>query len=466
MKNSLNKVDKLANSLQSLLPFDKEVKKKLDKKFRLEFNYNSNHIEGNTLTYSETELLLYSNETMGYHTLREYEQMKGHDLALNLVEELASNKEAHITESDIKNLNKIILKEAYWKDAITPSGENTKRKINIGEYKKYPNSVRLPNDEMFEYPSPAETPILMHELIDWYRKEETKMHPIKLAAMLHYKFVRIHPFDDGNGRIARLLMNYVLLKSDIPPVIIKSSDKQNYLTFLHLADGGNYELFIDYIARLAIWSLEISIKAANGENIEEDNDLDKQIHLLEKEFYFIDPDEVVKVQFNKKVLLDIFQTSIKDLVFAAIPIVQKFNHFFTGTSHKIHLQPGIAYAEFINENPTEVWEKLMENYISSGERYQEHNVEFNFYTFYGTFTPGGLKTFGCNYGFQIKFDTIKYEIFIDEFDENKPGRTTVKLFEHLLHKPLAKGQIDSIVNSLGQTILTHIDKTSKLQGIR
>jgi Fic family protein len=282
MGKLIEKVDELARELKSLEPIKPELQKKIDNKFRLEFNYNSNHMEGNTLTYSETELLLIFDDTKGNHTLREYEEMKAHDVAYQLIYEWAKDLNRPLTEQNIKNLNEIILVRPYWSDAVTPDGKKTRREIKVGNYKEYPNSVRLQNGEIFDYPSPADTPILMQELIEWYRSEEGKLHPIILASMFHYKFVRIHPFDDGNGRIARLLMNYVLLRNNLAPVIIKSNDKKNYLSALHEADIQNYEPFIDYIAQQAIWSLEISVKAAKGERIEEPDDLEKELALLSK----------------------------------------------------------------------------------------------------------------------------------------------------------------------------------------
>ncbi len=282
MQNALDKVDELSKLLKALLPMKPEYQQKLDNKFRLEFNYNSNHMEGNTLTYGETELLLMFGDTKGIHTLREYEEMKGHDVAIKLIEDWATDKEHPLTESYIKNLNQVILKEPFWKEAITPNGQNTRRLITVGIYKEHHNSVRLQNGEIFNYASPVDTPILMQELIEWYRTEERALHPVTLAAMLHYKFVSIHPFDDGNGRIARLLMNYVFLKNNLPPIIIKSADKQNYLRALHLADIGDYEPFLNYIAEQVVWSLEVSIKAAKGESIEESDDIDKEIELLNK----------------------------------------------------------------------------------------------------------------------------------------------------------------------------------------
>ncbi len=285
MQNFLSKIDKLANDLAALQPMKPEYQKSLDNKFRLEFNYNSNHLEGNTLTYNETELLLIFDDTKGAHTLREYEEMKSHDVAYKLVYEWAKDTEHPLNETFIKNLNEIILVRPYWKEAITPDGQPTRRQIKVGEYKDYPNSVRLQNGELFEYASPSDTPILMGELIQWYKKElkKNELHPVALAALFHYKFVTIHPFDDGNGRISRLLMNYILLKNNLPPIVIKSSDKRNYLSALNKADTGDMDFFINYIAQQLIWSLELCVKAAQGETIEEPEDFEKEIAVWKKQ---------------------------------------------------------------------------------------------------------------------------------------------------------------------------------------
>ena len=275
-------IDRLANDLKTLQPIKPELQEKLHKKFRLEFNYNSNHIEGNTLTYGETELLLMFDDAVGKHNLREFEEMKNHDVAYKLIQEWAQDKERPLNEQQIKNLNQTILVRPYLKEAITGEGVATKRLIRVGDYKEFPNNVLLPNGEIFHFATIVDTPILMKELLDWYHEEENHIHPVTLAAMLHYKFVKIHPFDDGNGRVARLLMNYVMLRNGLPPVIIRTSDKQNYLRALHLADLENYEPFINYIAKALQRSLEVSIKAARGENIEEKDDWEKELSLFKK----------------------------------------------------------------------------------------------------------------------------------------------------------------------------------------
>jgi Fic family protein len=283
MEALLGKINRLVAELAALQPMSEEQRKKLEKKIRLEFNYNSNHLEGNTLTYGETELLLIFDQTQGDHTHREYEEMKAHDMAYQLVQAWA-NDPRPLTEAEVKSLNEILLVRPFWKDAVTPDGQATRREITVGEYKQFPNSVRLPNGEMFEYASPTETPAKMQELMEWYRKNEAddSVDALLLAAMLHYRFVRIHPFDDGNGRVSRLLMNYALLRRGLPPVIIKSADKPNYLRALNQADVGDEAAFVRYIGEQLVWSLELSIKAAKGENLEEPDDLDKELAVLQK----------------------------------------------------------------------------------------------------------------------------------------------------------------------------------------
>ena len=315
-------IDQLLATYNSLLPMSPDNQRRWDKKVRLEFNYNSNHIEGNTLTYGETELLLLFDETHGSRPMRDYEEMKAHDVAFQKIKEWATDTETPLTEQDIKNLNQIILVQPFWKDAITPDGQPTRRQITVGNYKTQPNSVLLSNGELFEYTAPQEVPIQMQELMEWYRDEQTALHPIILAAMFHYKFVRIHPFDDGNGRVSRLLMNYVLLAHKLPPVVIKSSDKQNYLHALHLADTGQYEAFIRYIAEQVVRSLEMAIKAAKGESIEEPDDLDKEIALVARQ---LQHQETYK---TPQQVLNVFHWAQQKLIAPCEAVLQKFDKLF------------------------------------------------------------------------------------------------------------------------------------------
>lgn len=300
MSKLLQTTSALLERLRSLQPLKKEDQQRLDKKFRLEFSYNSNHLEGNTLTYSETELLLLFGDAPGNHTKRELDEMEAHDVAWRLVEEWAYDKEHQLSERDIKNLNEIILVKPFWKDAQTPDGHTTRRLIKVGSYKEHPNSVRLQNGELFHYAAPGDVPIEMGDLITWYRSEEAQeLHPIARAAMLHYRFVCIHPFDDGNGRVSRLLMNYALLKGGYPPVVIKTEAKADYLRALHRADVGELEAFVDYVAEQSIWSLQLSLKAATGESIDEPGDFEKRLARLKKK---TGAPEEIGMKYNQEAL--------------------------------------------------------------------------------------------------------------------------------------------------------------------
>jgi Fic family protein len=121
---------------------------------------------------------------------------------------------------------------------MLPGGVQTSYVIHAGQYKTRPNSVITRYGDRFEYASPEETPALMAGLVDWYNRaeQEGKLSPIDLAILFHYRYIRIHPFEDGNGRIARLMVNYILSRHGYPMIVVRSRLKQDYLEALHRAD--------------------------------------------------------------------------------------------------------------------------------------------------------------------------------------------------------------------------------------
>ena len=331
MQDIFNRIEELIDEIKVLPPISNDNSRKLNRKFRLEFNYSSNHLEGNTLTYGETELLLFFDKTDGSHELRELEEMKAHDVAYKIIQDWAKDVEHPLTETYIKQLNEIILVRPFWKEAITLDGQSTRRQIKVGQYKEYSNSVRLQNGEMFEYASPTDTPIKMNELIQWYNAEIEKgeLHPVALAALLHYKFVLIHPFDDGNGRISRLLMNYVLLKNNLPPIIIKTTEKKKYLNALNQADVGNIEAFVKYIAEQLLWSLELTIKAMKGESIEEVDDYEKEIAIWKKQ---VIAKEVNSEPKSNALIYELYQSGIAEMFTDFADKHKQFDDLFRDTS--------------------------------------------------------------------------------------------------------------------------------------
>ncbi len=256
-------------------------KDRLWRKLRLEWNYNSNHIEGNTLTYHETELLLIHGRTSSGHPLRHYEEMKAHDVAIDYARRLA-DEERDIAEIAIRELNKILLKDPFWKEAQTPDGMSTRKRIVPGEYKTQPNHVLTPTGELQRFAEPHETPALMGDWTMSFRRDLKRCaYPLPLfLAESHWSFLRIHPFDDGNGRTVRLLANYILLRKDLPPIVIKGQDRDRYIGCLGNADLNNILPLAEFMLENMLWSLALAIRAASGESIEEPEDIDKEIDLF------------------------------------------------------------------------------------------------------------------------------------------------------------------------------------------
>ena len=292
----MNRIENLYKEWMSLQPITSDVQNKIDQKFMLEFNYNSNHIEGNTLTYGQTELLLMFGKVDGDAKMHDLEEMKAHNVGLKMMQEEAQATDRPLTEYFIRELHRTLLREDYTVQKELPDGSITTYTVHAGQYKTRPNSVKTVTGEIFEYASPEETPALMSDLVGWYNStvESGELSALELASLFHYRYIRIHPFEDGNGRIARLLVNFILLRAGYPMIIVRSDDKNKYLTALNNsdikvglvpADGAHAELaqiqsFVEYMKGCLERALAIRIRAAKGESIEEEDDWKKQMSLI------------------------------------------------------------------------------------------------------------------------------------------------------------------------------------------
>lgn len=231
-------IAKAIEAWRSIQPLSERDRERLNRKFTVDFNFNSNHIEGNTLTYGQTELLLLFGKVVGEAEMKDLEDMKASNVGLKMMQEQALIKEMPLTQNFIRQLHKVLLREDYTVYRELPGGLQTSYVIHAGRYKTRPNSVITRYGDRFEYASPEETPALMADLVDWYNDEEAKgrLSPVELAALFHYRYIRIHPFEDGNGRIARLIVNFILARHDYPMIVVRSRSKKGYLEAQHQAD--------------------------------------------------------------------------------------------------------------------------------------------------------------------------------------------------------------------------------------
>ncbi len=278
----IQRIEQHQAEIAALRPIDREQEQRILQKFQIEWNYHSNALEGNTLTLGETWAFLLYGVTAQGKPFRDYLDIKGHRDAIEYLEEFVRQQQ-ELTEKDLRELHKILLVEAYTMPALTADGLPTQRQIAVGRYKTASNAVRTSTGAMHFYASPAETPALMGELMQWYRQSKAELHPLLLAATFHLRFVTIHPFDDGNGRMARLLMNLLLMQAGYVPVIIQTESKGEYLLALEKADSGEPEDFILLIGRNLLHSLEIFLRGARGENFDHTAALTEQIAHLQQE---------------------------------------------------------------------------------------------------------------------------------------------------------------------------------------
>lgn len=412
---TIQQIDALKKEADALQPVNPEFEQKFWNKYRLEFNYNSNHIEGNTLTYGHTQLLLMFDKVgSDSYSLRELEEMKAHDAALKLVKEAALDPSHVLTEKFIKEVNQIILVRPYYKEAITPDGQPTRRLIEPGQYKKYPNSVLLENGEIFDYASPEETPAKMGDLIEWIRKEEEskELHPVQLAALVHYRFVRIHPFDDSNGRTSRLLMNYYLMRNGYAPIVIESSDKKNYLTALNRADSGDIDAFIEYISSISLQWETALLKVLKGDSIEEPTDFEKEIAVLKKQH----PDNYKREAFSISLSSDIFYSILLPMFEEILTTLSKTDDFFNDK----RILFGINRPDRVVKNTDQI-KKIFSDYLTQ----EGDSLELN----YQHLEFAKSKETGLSYVSQLKVHLNSYTYSISI--ANKTNFIVKNYFEEL-----------------------------------
>jgi Fic family protein len=211
-------INQLYGKLQSIRPLSVESVKRLSEDFMIDYTYNSNAIEGSTLTLEETALVLKEGFTVGGKPLKHHLEAIGHKNAYFYVEGLVKNK-ASMSEKVIKDIHSLVLID---------------RQTDKGVYRSVP--VRVGS---FFPCRPYEVPIQMEQLMLEYNGEMQKLHVVERAALFHLKFETIHPFIDGNGRVGRLLLNLDLMKNGYPPVNIMFSDRAKYYDCFNLYRAGS-----------------------------------------------------------------------------------------------------------------------------------------------------------------------------------------------------------------------------------
>ena len=453
-------MDSLRDELASLRPIAEDRMNRLNQKLRLDWNYHSNSIEGNTLTASETKSLLLYGITANGKPLRDHLELRGHNEALKKLESIVHHDLA-ITETLIKEFHRMIVVEKLDDDS----------EINPGEYKTKPNYLYSVTGERIDFEPPQEVPRLMNQLVNWLnnhidppkrKKQQYALHPLRIACGFHAEFVRIHPFGDGNGRMARIMMNLILMLCGYVPAVVRQEKRNDYYRALDLSSLDDIEPLALFVGAECIRSLELAIKAAKGLSIDEPSDIDKKLALLEKDLLPVEESEVIQSTLNEKMFTEIINGWVTDLLRELVPMIQKFNHLFIDNKH--YCGTVAVWQEFELQTADQIIEDFKAKLFPINTKIDERNSKILINCQYGAFKKGGLTTFKCYFQCEINFSKYHYEVYVPRFSPDGPQMD--KYGQKLLHQPLTVEEITEITMRYGNAILEHIDYHTKINGLR
>jgi Fic family protein len=232
MNTLFKDIDQHQKRINAMRPLPKELVTQIQAYYKVGLTYSSNALEGNSLTETETKVILEDGITIGGKPLKDHYEALGHAEAYDFLYTLAKAKS--IAEADIKNLHKLFYKRIDEK--------------NAGVYRK---ARALITGSKYPLPTPDQIPALMKSLMPKIRKWRKDKHPVEVAALAHKEFVFIHPFVDGNGRVARLLTNLLLVQEGYNIVIIPPVIRRDYIASLEKAHTDDKD-FIALIARAVL----------------------------------------------------------------------------------------------------------------------------------------------------------------------------------------------------------------------
>jgi len=252
----------LKKQIDQMRPIDEHLYATIYERLKIEWTYHSNAIEGNTLTLGETLFFLRDRLTSEGRPLQDYLEAKNHAQAIDILYDFVQNQQP-ITEHMIKELHALLMHGIDFTSAKGLNGQIIQKKIHAGQYKTQPNHVLTLSGNIHKYTDPLHVHDNIQALLSWY-EQSANQHPIERASEFHYRFVCIHPFDDGNGRLARLFMNLILMQCGYPPCIIKHEHRRQYLSALEIADtSGCTDTLIAFISKSLIATFEMILTTLN-----------------------------------------------------------------------------------------------------------------------------------------------------------------------------------------------------------
>lgn len=403
-KEKLLEINRLQQQIDATGQFSDEVRKLINYKFRLDWNYHSNSMEGNTLTLDETRSVMINNLTIEGKPLRDVIEMRGHDNVITQI--LSIGKGAtRLSEKRIKEIHKAIVHE-----------EEADKKELVGKWKSKPNYLYNYKGERFDFTAPELVPEQMHALINAtnaaldavFANKKDAEHPVTLAFRFHLEYVSIHPFHDGNGRTARILSNLILIACGYPPHIIDTKEKETYNRYLGdvQAYGGAPDLFYGFLADKLMRSQKLVLDAIAGKNINEPSDIDKEISLFVMEQTAAPLPEEIKV--SSQIALQVYQQIVSPLFSLYEEKHRKLDSLFTENVYYRAANDGILSKEAIQDFDIGILELAGDTH--------NHNPIFNTSTIvrHHAYKNGGVNMFSIVCTLKVSFGEYQFVIRDEE----------------------------------------------------
>lgn len=254
-KNVLQKTTDLNQEIRQYCEIaDDDLNAMIHQKLRSLWTYHSNAIEGSTLSLSDTLFFLQEGITVGGKPLKDFLDAKNHAKAIGFMYEVVTEQRP-IDPHFIKYINSILLSGGVDSTRVLdPFGNKVSARLTPGDYKKAPDHILQPDGMIAQDIEPYLVQAKMRILFEWLDTHIKSEHPVITAAIAHYNMIKAHPFDDGNGKGARILMNLILLREAYMPAIIRIEDRKEYIDCLTLADKGDINPFVSFVAKSLLWT--------------------------------------------------------------------------------------------------------------------------------------------------------------------------------------------------------------------
>jgi Fic family protein len=448
MQELFTQLDSLKVELDSYRPISKEYMSRIMQKLHLEWNFNSNSMEGNTLTMTETRQLLYYGITAKGKPLKDHIEMRGHDQALKKLEGLI-HKEFKLTESLIKDFHKMILEGSS-------SLQEKEVEINPGQWKKHWNYLYTPTGKQIYFADPKDVPKLMSELINWtnnhlyqddfnrFTKRKYDLHPLEVACLFHKRFIDIHPFGDGNGRMARILSNLLLMQAGFMPAIVPLKTKDDYYNALNASSIEDMSPLLDYIGNNLVKSMELALEGAKGNPVEEAEDWEKKVAVSKMQ---IKKSEDELIAQTNEICYQLYKNSL-EATFERFSnkIMNAFSDAFINS--KICYYPELS-SGYYDKNV--FFENLQKYREDDNKRFDGLGIQCSFEGFKGL----GAEQAFMSGGIEAKIEQYYYIVKPKNTDEKKLS------FRKRYSQQLSEAEVTELINFVGEELAKDFESLIK-----